>query len=659
MTPPALIDAQGRPFPLAAHLASGGEGAVFALPNDPAQVAKVYLKPGDPQRGEKLAAMVALVSPALKQMTAWPTAVLFDARTRAAAGFVMPRVSNGHPVQQLYNPVMRLKAFPRAGWTFQVAAARNLAAAFDEVHKAGCLVCDVNQSNALVLPDARVGLIDCDSFQVRAGGKSYLCDVGTPHYTPPELQGQHLRGLMRTENHDRFGLAVLIYQLLFVGRHPYAGVYTGPGDPSFEELIAGFKFAQGPRAQTWGMAPPPHTPTFADIPPELGNLFCRAFERGSEAGGRPRAAEWVPALQALEQESVLCAADPGHRYWRGAAGGCVWCRLAARGGPEYFFGAGGTSGTFEVDEEKLRDVLERLGRTRPAEFRYDRARFAPPAAPEPDPLPEGLDEHRNVTWIVGGAAALCALAMPLGLVRGFICVIALLGALAFGGWLAVLVARSPWRQEYRRRRATYRHASDDLADLEDKWRRRVRAYQRDHADSDRRVRRLVDECRALASQYQEEVRQLAAHAEAAALRRHLQLHPLADAEIPKIGAGRKQTLAAAGIVTAADVEWDRVRGIKGFGDALTNNVMAWKNEVLRAFRFDPRGATSPAEQQALVVKYRARQQQALAELERRLGELGALAPACRQAVEKLAPGLARAVAAFDQARANFRAVGAR
>ena len=52
------------------------------------------------------------------------------------------------------------------------------------------------------------------------------------------MQGKPLRGLIRTENHDRFGLAVLIYQLLFVGRHPCAGVYRGAGDPSFEELIA-------------------------------------------------------------------------------------------------------------------------------------------------------------------------------------------------------------------------------------------------------------------------------------------------------------------------------------------------------------------------------------------------------------------------------------
>jgi DNA-binding helix-hairpin-helix protein with protein kinase domain len=226
------------------------------------------------------------------------------------------------PIQQLYNPTQRLRAFPRAGWQFQVRAAVNLAAAFDEVHRAGCLVGDVNESNALVSDKALVRLIDCDSFQVRAGGRQYLCEVGKPQYTPPELQGRSLRGLTRTENHDRFGLAVLIYQLLFVGRHPYMGVYKGRGDPSFQQLIAEYRFAQGPAAASWDMAPPPHVPTLADIPADLGGLFRRAFERGGEADRRPTAADWLAALGRLEPGLAECTADPGTPTGRGPAGAC-------------------------------------------------------------------------------------------------------------------------------------------------------------------------------------------------------------------------------------------------------------------------------------------------------------------------------------------------
>ena len=322
--------------------------------------------------------MVCLANPQLLALAAWPTDLLYDARTRQLAGFLMPRLTDCHPIQQLYNPVQRLRSFPRAAWNFQTHAALNLAAAFDEVHKAGCLVGDVNQSNVQVSNQALVRLIDCDSFQVRMNGKAFLCEVGVAHYIPPELQGKSLRSLVRTENHDRFGLAVLIYQLLFVGRHPYAGIYGGKGDPSFEQLIADFRFSQGPAASDWGMAPPPHTPTFADIPPELCGLFRRSFERGSETGRRPRPAEWMGALQRLEQSMAQCSADPGHKYWHGAKS-CVWCRLANRGGPEYYFGVVGGVGTFTVDEAKLQDVLRRLSAARQVDFTYSRDRHRPAA----------------------------------------------------------------------------------------------------------------------------------------------------------------------------------------------------------------------------------------------------------------------------------------
>ncbi|MHB1422441.1 MAG: hypothetical protein ACYC3I_04430 [Gemmataceae bacterium] len=649
---PALVDMNGRSIPLASQLASGGEGAVFTLPNDQSVVAKVYHRPPSAQTIEKLTAMVRLANPQLLALAAWPMGLLFQARTRQLAGFVMPRLKDCEPIQHLYNPVQRLKCYPRAGWNFQVRAAMNLAAAFDEVHKAGCLVGDVNQSNALVSTQALVRLIDCDSFQVRANGKSYLCEVGVAHYTPPELQGKPLRGLLRTENHDRFGLAVLIYQLLFVGRHPYAGVYRGAGDPSFEQLIAEYRFAQGPAAHNWGMSPPPHTPTFADIPPELGTLFRRAFERGSEAGTRPRPVEWLASLKQLEQSIVECSMDAGHKYWRGARS-CVWCRLAERGGPEYYFGVAAGVGTFAVDEAKLQEVLRRLNACEMVDFRYDRRRFAPSRVPEPEPLPAGIDEYRSTAIILGVATGLCVLGMPLGLIHGAICVASFLGVLIFSIWLALHISLSPWHREYRRRKRERQLAYDELKDIEDKWHGRVERCQDDHCTLNRELQRLISDCRDLGSQYQSELQRLTANAEVAALLRHLRLHLIADADIPKIGAGRKQTLAAYNIFTAAEVDERAIRGIKGFGDVLTSSLLAWKADVLRRFQFNSATAVSPAEQRPVTLKYRTRQQQLIAEMDRELGKLEKLATACRAALQKLVPDIQRAVAIYEQTKANL------
>src|SRR5690349_18806813 len=134
--PPPLVDTNGRPIPLDSRLASGGEGAVFAIAHDQTLVAKVYHKPPTAQTAEELTAMVRLASPQLLKLAAWPTRLLYQAKTRQLAGFVMPRLKDCQPIQQLYNPVQRLTCYPRAGWNFQVRAAKNLAAAFDEVHRA-------------------------------------------------------------------------------------------------------------------------------------------------------------------------------------------------------------------------------------------------------------------------------------------------------------------------------------------------------------------------------------------------------------------------------------------------------------------------------------------------------------------------------------------
>ena len=71
-------------------------------------------------------------------------------------------------------------AFPDASWAFLVRTARNLAAAFDVVHRHGHVIGDVNQGNVVVSRKATVRLIDCDSFQVTHLGHTYPCRVGVP-----------------------------------------------------------------------------------------------------------------------------------------------------------------------------------------------------------------------------------------------------------------------------------------------------------------------------------------------------------------------------------------------------------------------------------------------------------------------------------------------
>src|SRR5512137_1938790 len=149
----------------------------------PRSVAKIYARRPDDQTQLKLAAMVQLGTDELASFAAWPQRLLLDAKTRAVLGFLMPRVDGHREIHALYGPTARKAAFPDASWSFLVRAARNVAAAFDTVHRHGHVV---------VSRKATVRLIDCDSFQITHLGHTYPCRVGVPLFTPPELQGQRL-----------------------------------------------------------------------------------------------------------------------------------------------------------------------------------------------------------------------------------------------------------------------------------------------------------------------------------------------------------------------------------------------------------------------------------------------------------------------------------
>jgi DNA-binding helix-hairpin-helix protein with protein kinase domain len=140
----------------------------------------------------------------------------------------MPHIHGGYHLFNAYNP--RAKHALRLDWHGQHQVARNLCAALHALHVKGYVMGDVNQKKILVTTQGFVTLVDTDSFQVRAGATVYRCPVGVPEYTPHELHGRKFDQIDRAPVHDRFGLAVLLFQLLVDGYHPFSAVLKNPQD---------------------------------------------------------------------------------------------------------------------------------------------------------------------------------------------------------------------------------------------------------------------------------------------------------------------------------------------------------------------------------------------------------------------------------------------
>jgi DNA-binding helix-hairpin-helix protein with protein kinase domain len=336
-----LLDSVSRPVPLGQQFGRGGEGAVYEVDGEPSLLAKVYHKrPLSEEQAAKIQAMVSCWSSTLEMIAAWPKALLFDPVLRKPCGLLMSKMEGARQLHELYGTTNRRKHFPDAGWHHMVLAARNTAAAFQTLHSANIVVGDVNQGNLLVDKGMCVRMIDCDSFQLTAGNRTFNCPVGTPHFTPPELQSLKLREVVRTANHDRFGLAILIFHLLFVGRHPFAGRFRGVGDLSIEKAIGERRFAFSKDKATL-VDPPPASLLLDDLPPSVGALFERAFRSvEGDAKGRPAPAEWVQELEALVKHRKNCSFDAAHVYYSQLAD-CPWCRIEDSGGPTFFVAGGG------------------------------------------------------------------------------------------------------------------------------------------------------------------------------------------------------------------------------------------------------------------------------------------------------------------------------
>jgi len=641
MTAPQLLIGD-RPLTLGKLIGKGGEGEVYALADDPSRAVKVYAAP-DVAREAKVQAMIAQRLAEGSDLVAFPEAAVAS-RDGRFAGFVMRLVKGHTSLHELYSPGSRKIHFPKADYRFTVRAAANIARSVAKVHDLGAVIGDINHSGILISDQAVAALIDADSFQF---GPDHLCRVGVPEYTPPELQGRSLSGIVRTADHDAFGLAVVLFQLLFMGRHPFVGRYTG-GDMPIERAIQERRFAYS-MVRDVAMSPPPGTARLTDFPAPIRAAFEAAFS--ATPSPRPTAAQWAAVLKELEGGLNRCRANDVH-FHPSANSSCVWCRMEQQIGillflPSFKIGDGGKADDPGAAGFNLGQVWAAI-----EAIRLPDSGESTPTLPS---LSINLSKEalrfrtdRRKRRAMGIVALIAAVALVVGLPALWFVYLPL-------GWYGAVAAfgAGPSAQSFVDR--YIRAETDFLAGVDD-WRRRT------GVEEPRRLRSSLADARAeLASLSQEEARR---RAEYEGNRKDSQLHdflesyPIRRASLRGIGPAKLAALASYGIDTAADVVVARIEAVPGFGPVTARPLLEWRRSLESRFVF--RASHSPRELEDLRrIKQGCvdRAAQLRIELLRGAANLRAAIDGVEARAKANDPAVARVYAAREQALTDLQTLG--
>ncbi|MFN3380093.1 MAG: helix-hairpin-helix domain-containing protein [Runella zeae] len=585
------LNSLGKKILLGNKIGSGGEGAVFEVSNyDNEIVAKIYHTEVSRHKQAKLHAMLKSNNESIQKIATWPIDSLHFSSKETVEGFLMPKLNNYEPIHHLYNPGHRKKNFPDKDWSFLVHVARNISSAFDVIHTNGHVIGDVNPNLIYFAKNGTVKLIDCDSFQINYNGLSFLCDVGVPHFTPPELQTiTTFRGLHRTQNHDNFGLALIIFHILLMGRHPFAGIYPNNADITLEQAIQHLYYAFGNKKTNQGTQPPPNCVTPEILPNEIIDLFNAAFSlESSQSEIRPTARQWTQKLDILRAQLKACTTDPSHKYYHSLPQ-CPWCVKEKTSGIYFFLPSTTLLNTFDLTRIWIRiNSVDNLGPAPTIDFSLIKA------IPQPIPYKIKIAKFIKFTSIL----TLVLLGFSIGQSEA---VISILISLFIYFVIQVDIKEKQLR-------------SNKVKDCKQKWNEALKEWQSNAGNSRyltkyKEFTNLKTEYENLNQLLQIEKEKIRHKTRENQLKKFLESHYIENYNISSIASSRKATLSSFGIDTAAEIDEKIIINIPGFGPKFTNELVKWRKNIEKRFVFDPSKGMDLSEVKVLEQKFIHRRKQ--------------------------------------------------
>jgi serine/threonine protein kinase len=246
---------------------------------------------------------------------AWPFAILSNDHGNDF-GLLMPLLDlkSKFPLDHFYDKILfkKINAPEEAAISLKIEIAANLSLAVSTLHSLGHYFVDMKPQNIRVaLGSHEVTLLDCDGFSIYgARGKRYPASLVSTDYIAPEVVRENLPPKILGIEQDKYALAVIIFQLLNNGTHPFQGIPTGSVEvPPTNDEKAALGFYPHGITQNSAIKPRPQSIHFL-LDPGLRTLFDLAFVGKPEE--RPTAEDWNRKLSNLLDNRALtrCAVEP-------------------------------------------------------------------------------------------------------------------------------------------------------------------------------------------------------------------------------------------------------------------------------------------------------------------------------------------------------------
>jgi serine/threonine protein kinase/peptidoglycan hydrolase-like protein with peptidoglycan-binding domain len=243
---------------------------------------------------------------------AWPQFLVLD-ENNVEVGFLMPLVdaNESFTLDYYYDPGLfkKLRSQDESALSYKLEIAKNLSLLVADLHRQGHFIIDCKPQNIRVFRRNHVvTLLDCDGFSVNGKGNRFPAELLSTDYIAPEAQLQNSSPAELNEFQDRYALAVILFQLLNRGTHPFQGILSDNSiSANTNDEKAALKLYPHGTHPNPKIKPRPQS-THHLWPEETRALFDQAFT-STFPSERPSASVWAKHFDTLLATKTLVRCD--------------------------------------------------------------------------------------------------------------------------------------------------------------------------------------------------------------------------------------------------------------------------------------------------------------------------------------------------------------